>query len=111
MGSASTVQRCPSCISTMSPCRICNCSNASTTSDVRSVRQSFESAPELAVDRHLTAVSNLIGNWTINSARDLAWNNCLLLWAMRDDPVARALFLDTLAASTALASRMLLVAV
>jgi hypothetical protein len=35
----------------------------------QSVRQSFESAPELAVDRHLSAVATLIGNWTINSAR------------------------------------------
>lgn len=35
----------------------------------------------------------------------MAWNNCLLLWAVRDNPVARGLFLDTLAASTALASR------
>jgi len=77
----------------------------------QSIRQSFESAPELAVDRHLSAVNSLIANWTINSARDLAWSNCLLLWAVRDDPIARALFLDTLAASTALASRMLLVAV
>jgi len=31
--------------------------------------------------------------------------------AVRDDPLARGLFLDSLAASTALASRMLLVAV
>lgn len=77
----------------------------------QSVRQSLESAAELAVDRHLCAVADLTANWTINSARDLAWNNCLLLWAMRDDRVARGLFLDTLAASTALASRMLLVAV
>jgi Family of unknown function (DUF5995) len=77
----------------------------------QSIRQSFESAPELAADRHLSAVATLIGNWTINSARDLAWTNCLLLWAVRDDPVARSLFLDSLAASTALASRMLLVAV
>ncbi|MBV8348789.1 MAG: hypothetical protein JOZ49_15050 [Mycolicibacterium sp.] len=77
----------------------------------QSIRQSFESAAELAVDRHLAAVANLIAAWTINSARDLAWNNCLLLWAMRDDPIARGLFLDTLAASTALASQMLLVAV
>ena len=75
----------------------------------QSVRQSFESAAELAVDRHLSAVANLVANWTINSARDLAWNNCLLLWAVRDDPIARGLFLDTLAASTALASQMLLV--
>jgi len=77
----------------------------------QSIRQSFESAPELAVDRHLRAVANLIASWTINSARDLAWNNCLLLWAVRDNPVARGLLLDSLAASTALASRMLLVAV
>jgi hypothetical protein len=55
-------------------------------------------------------VANLIATWTINCGRDLAWNNCLL-WAVRDDPIARGLFLDTLAASTALASQMLLVAV
>ena len=77
----------------------------------QSIRQSFESAPELAVDQHLSAVATLIGNWSINSARDMAWTNCLLLWAVRDDPVARGLLLDSLAASTALASRMLLVAV
>ncbi|HEV3291235.1 MAG TPA: DUF5995 family protein [Streptosporangiaceae bacterium] len=77
----------------------------------QSARQSFESAPELAVDHHLSAVSNLIADWTITSARDLAWNNCLLLWALRDDPAARALLADSLAASAALASRLLLVAV
>ena len=77
----------------------------------QSVRQSFESTPELAVDRHVSAVASLIANWTINSARDMAWTNCLLLWAVRNDPVARGLFLDSLTASTALASRMLLVAV
>src|SRR5580700_374059 len=77
----------------------------------QSVRESFETAAELAVDRHLAAVADLIGNWTINDARDLAWTNCLLLWAVRDDPIARGLFLDALAASTTLASRMLLVAV
>jgi Family of unknown function (DUF5995) len=56
-------------------------------------------------------VATLTCNWTINNARDLAWNNARLLWAARDDPLARGLFLDSLAASTALASRMLLVAV
>jgi hypothetical protein len=76
----------------------------------QSIRQSFESAPELAADHHLSTVADLIGNWTINSARDLAWNNCLLLWAVRDDPIARGLVQDSLAASTALASQLLLVA-
>jgi uncharacterized protein DUF5995 len=77
----------------------------------QSVRQSFESAPELAVDRHVSAVATLICNWSINGARDVAWKNCLLLWAARHDPVARGLLLDSLAASTAMASRLLLVAV
>ena len=77
----------------------------------QSVRESFESAPELAVDHHLSAVSNLIANWTINSARDLAWNNCLLLWAVRNDPIASGLLADSLARSAALTSRLLLVAV
>jgi Family of unknown function (DUF5995) len=77
----------------------------------QSVRESFESASELAVDHHVTAVSNLIANWTINSARDMAWNNCLLLWAVRDDPIARGLLADSLASSAALMSRLLLVAV
>ncbi len=77
----------------------------------QSVRQSFESAPELAVDRHLQAVNNLIASWSINSARDLAWNNSLLLWEIRANPLACDLFRDSLAASTAAASRMLLIAV
>jgi hypothetical protein len=77
----------------------------------QSVRQSFESAPELAVDRHLRAVEDLVCGWTINTARDLAWGNSLLLWQLRDDPFARGLFLDNLAVSVALASRLLLVAV
>jgi Family of unknown function (DUF5995) len=77
----------------------------------QSVRQSFESAPERAADQHLQAVSNLLANWTINSARDLAWQNALLLWELRDHPVARELFLDNLATGTAMASRLLLVAV
>jgi len=75
------------------------------------VRRSFESAPELTLDQHLQAVDNLVACWTINSARDLAWQNALVLWELRGEPVARALFLDGLAAATALASRLLLTAV
>jgi Family of unknown function (DUF5995) len=77
----------------------------------QSIRQSFETGAELAVDRHLSAVASLVASWTITSARDLAWTNCLLLWAVRDDPFVRQLVLDALATSTALASRMLLVPV
>ena len=75
------------------------------------IRRSFESAPELAVDRHLQAVDNLVACWTIHSARDLAWANAAVLWELHGDPVAHGLFLDGLAAATALASRLLLTAV
>lgn len=47
----------------------------------------------------------------INAARDLAWGNSLLLRQLRDDPFVRGLFLDNLAVSVAVASRLLLVAV
>jgi len=77
----------------------------------QSVRQAFETSAELALDRHLLAVSNLVANWSINSARDLAWTNSLLLWELRTTPLARDLFLDSLAAVTAAASCLLLVAV
>jgi len=77
----------------------------------QAIRQSFETEAERAADQHLTAVATLICNWTINGARDLAWNNARLLWAVRDNPLAHALLLDSLAASTAVASQMLLVAV
>jgi hypothetical protein len=77
----------------------------------QSVRQSFESAPELAVDRHLKAVENLVCGWTINVARDLAWSNALLLWELRGDAFARETFLASLAAAAAIASRLLLAAV
>jgi Family of unknown function (DUF5995) len=77
----------------------------------QSIRQSFESAPELAVDRHLQAVCDLVAAWSINSARDLAWTNSLLLWEARDDPAVHGLVCDSLAATTAAASRLLLVAV
>jgi Family of unknown function (DUF5995) len=77
----------------------------------RSVRQSFETQAELDADRHLTAVCNLIANWSIGSARDLAWHNCRLLWKVKDDPLGYELVCGSLAASTAMASRLLLVPV
>jgi len=73
-----------------------------------SIRRSFESELELAADHHLRAVGNLVACWAINSARDLAWRNALVLWELRGDAIARGLFLDGLAAATALASRLLL---
>lgn len=78
----------------------------------QSIRAVLRILPELAADRHLSAAAPP-DRQLDHQLRpgDLAWNNCLLLWAVRDDPIARALLLNTLAASTAVASQMLLVAV
>jgi len=75
------------------------------------IRRSFETAAEQTVDGHLQAVDNLVACWAINSARDLAWQHAQVLWELRGDGLARALFLDGLAETTALASRLLLTAV
>jgi hypothetical protein len=77
----------------------------------QSVRQSFESAIEQEIDAHLKAVDNLVACWSLNSARDLAWQNSLVLWALRSEQAASALFTDGLATATAMASRLLLTAV
>jgi hypothetical protein len=76
-----------------------------------SVRRSFENAAELAADRRLSAVANLVANWSINDARDVAWANALVLWELRNQPAVAQTLRDALAATVALSSRMLLVAV
>jgi hypothetical protein len=77
----------------------------------QAIRQAFENPDERAIDRHVAAVVTLTCNWTMNCARDLAWNNSLLLWALRRDDYPQKLFLNSLATATEIASKMLLVAV
>ncbi len=77
----------------------------------KSVRQSFEPPEVVAVDRHVAAVADIIGNWNINTARDIAWDTALALWEIRDRPLATALLTGGLARTVAMASRGLLLAV
>lgn len=77
----------------------------------QSIRQGFENRPEVAVDHHLQAVANLMCNWSMNSARDAAWDMSLALWAVRNVSPARTLLLGSLARTVGMASRLLLVAV
>lgn len=74
------------------------------------IRQSLENRLEQAVDSHLATVATLTCNLTMNYARDVAWENALRLWELRHLPDVDKIFLDGLAASTAVASRLLLVA-
>ena len=76
----------------------------------QSVRQSFESSVVLATDKHAQAVIDLIGNWSINSARDVAWDTAIALWRCRDVATVEDLLMGGLARTVAMASRLLLVA-
>jgi Family of unknown function (DUF5995) len=75
----------------------------------QSVRQSFESGLALRADRGAQRVLNLIGNWSINSARDVAWDTAVALWRSRDDAGVEDLMMGGLARTVAMASRCLLV--
>ena len=77
----------------------------------QSVRESFEPKDVVVVDKHVAAVANVIGNWSINSARDVAWDTALALWDVRDRQMATQLLTGALARTVAMASRGLLVVV
>lgn len=77
----------------------------------QSVRESFEEGAVREADRHVAAVINLICNWSVNEARDIAWDTALALWAVRDDQGVTRLLTTALARVVALATSTLLVAV
>ncbi len=77
----------------------------------QSIRQSFESGPVLEADRHVQAVANLVANWSITSARDVAWDTGLALWHIREIRLARNLLLDSMARTVGMATRCLLAVV
>ena len=76
----------------------------------QSIRQSFESGAALRADRHAQTVLDLVGNWSITSARDVAWDTAEALWRSRGDATVEDLMMNGLARTVAMASRFLLVA-
>lgn len=77
----------------------------------QSVRESFEPPDLRDVDRHLAAVLNLVANWSITEARDVAWDTAVALWEIRGSRLATDLFVGGLARTVAMTGRCLLVAV
>lgn len=77
----------------------------------QSVRESFEPPDVVVVDQHVAAVANVIGNWSINAARDVAWDTAMALWDVREHRLATQLLTGALARTVAMASRGLLVVV
>jgi Family of unknown function (DUF5995) len=74
----------------------------------QSIRQSFESSVVLEADRRAQTVLDLVGNWSINSARDVAWDTGLALWRCRDVAMVEDQLMNGLARTVAMASRCLL---
>ena len=85
--------------------------NAILAASQQAIRQSFESRAVQAADRHVAAVANLIGNWSVTAAREAAWDTALALWQVREFTLATKLLSDALARTVAMASRGLLLSV
>ncbi|MDQ2839299.1 MAG: DUF5995 family protein [Actinomycetota bacterium] len=77
----------------------------------QSVRESFEPSGVQTADRHVAAVANVVCNWSMNSARDVAWDTAVGLWEVREHTTATALLTGALARTVAMVSRSLLVVV
>jgi Family of unknown function (DUF5995) len=77
----------------------------------QTVRESFEPSDVRAVDEHVAAVINVLADWSISAARDVAWNTAVALWDIRDHQLATELLTSALARTVATDSRGLLVAV
>lgn len=77
----------------------------------QSIRETFEPPDLRPIDQHLAAVANLVADWDINTARDVAWTTAIAFWDIRDHQTATGLLLDTLAHTVAMASRGLLIVV
>jgi Family of unknown function (DUF5995) len=75
----------------------------------QSVRESFESGDALKADEHARAVLNLVANWSIGSARDVAWDTAMALWMARHVNRVEGLLMGSLARTVGMASRCLLV--
>lgn len=75
------------------------------------MRESFEPAGVQSADRHVAAVANVVCNWSMNSARDVAWDTAVALWDVRDHTAATGLLTGALARTVAMVSASLLVVV
>jgi hypothetical protein len=77
----------------------------------QAVREAFEPTDLRSADHHVAAVTNLLCDWSINEARDVAWDTALALWAVHDHRLATKLLTDSLGRLVAMGTRPLLVAV
>ncbi len=72
------------------------------------VRRSFLDAAGRVVDDRVGALVHVVSSWDITAARDLAWVTAQTLWQLRRVGILRDRFLDGLAHTVGMTSRVLL---
>jgi hypothetical protein len=75
------------------------------------VRRSFVRSVVPEVERELSPLMTLVGSWSVARARDAAWVNSEVLWALRASPELREEFRVNLCRTVGMAGRTLLVQV
>ena len=73
------------------------------------IRQSFETGIILELDRQFAGLENVAGNFSISTAREVAWANAVTLWHVSGEQALAGLFLEGLDRTVAFAGRGLLV--
>jgi Family of unknown function (DUF5995) len=69
------------------------------------VRLAGDALPEV------NRLEDLLAAWSISSVREIAWKNAEVLWHIKDAPLVSSTFLDSVDATTAAASKTLLIPV
>ena len=77
----------------------------------QTIRQSFETGFILDLDRHFGGLENVVGNFSMTAAREVAWGNAVALWHLSGERPLASLFLEGLDRSVAFAGRGLLLPV
>ena len=72
------------------------------------IRQSFETGIILELDRQFAGLEDVVSNFSISAAREVAWANALTLWHLRREETLAGLFLEGLDRTVAFAGRGLL---
>jgi Family of unknown function (DUF5995) len=72
------------------------------------IRQSFETGIILELDRRFAGLENVVGNFSITAAREVAWGNGVTLWHLSGERALANLFLEGLDRTVAFAGRGLL---
>lgn len=71
------------------------------------VRQSFETKIIHLATKDAETLKHIVGTWSVTTARDVAWSNAELLWALKNIPFLYNRSVVALAATVGVTGRLL----